>query len=196
MVFLCCVTTVGCSYSNPRQQIEEDVYYSASETNNKISYKDYENVYKLCNDIVDTFYSYSMTKASLDSNNYSISDKLAQYKEKCFKKYAYRVPVTELVITNAVDDIEWFDDYVYISFATIVEYKEDNMESSFSDNNQFLVVNDGAKLKVVDWITKGMGGVGSIDSTLRKDEKTLDNINKWEDDYWAAQMLKLQNSIS
>ena len=49
MVFLCCVTTVGCSYSNPRQQIEEDVYYSASETNNKISYKDYEAA-KFCSE--------------------------------------------------------------------------------------------------------------------------------------------------
>ena len=190
MVIMCCIMAAGCSFLAPKLHVEEKGYYPASEKNNTISFKDYDNAYKLCTDIVKEFYSYSLTKAPLTGNNYNMADNLVKYKEKCFEKYTYSNPVNELVITNAVDDIKWSDSYVYISFATIVEFEECDEKSSFSDNNQFLVVNNNSKLKVVDWVTKGMGGVGSIDSILRKDESELHDISIWQDNNWAAEMIK------
>ena len=35
-----------------------------------------------------------------------------------------------------------------------------------------------------------MGGVGSIDSILRKDESELHDISIWQDNNWAAEMIK------
>ena len=74
MVIMCCIMAAGCSFLAPTLHVEEKEYYPASEKNNTISFKDYDNAYKLCTDIVKEFYSYSLTKAPLTGNNYNMAD--------------------------------------------------------------------------------------------------------------------------
>ena len=192
IIVLIGIFTIACSEVKNKKG-PDPVVYSAQKQNTEVDVFDFEAAYSICKDLLKNYYEAALCGRQLDTTPFITNKNLNQYiKLKC-KDGKTIVTEETLTISYGLDDIKWNFDDEYGYLKVVAEVGQDG--GSFSESNQFLVCNHQGNLVIVDWYSEGVGTPGSLDESIRKDIKNINNPKIWDNQKFADEILKLANAV-
>ena len=167
-------------------QVQENNYIVV-DPDRGLTCMDFDTVYSMTKDFLDSFYSITQLHESKDFSLYIVNENLLWYTNK--KAEACQVPSKSSVyIVYGLSEIKWYENYVYIFIVAQVYQGPNFTGGGFSEGHEFLIENEGGGLTIADWYSGGKGNSSILDFASRKPYNGLYDIDIWENEEWVNEI--------